>query len=209
MGALAALSVFALVGIAIATGVSQEYFEGQHPVPEYTKRIAAAVSALRLDFAIDNVFILAYGSFFVGLSIVLRRYADASLVNLGLAAMLATAVLDMVENHHITAMADAAVLGLPLSEGEIRLQAILSLLKFHMSCFGALLLAAAFPRINTLSRWAVGFLLSYAFFGVLILSAPPAWLDLLALIRTVFFVIAFIVTAIAMWNFPEPQGEAT
>jgi hypothetical protein len=155
MGALAALSVFALVGVAIATGVSQEYFEGVHPVPEYTARIAAAVSALRLDFAIDNVFILAYGSFFVGLAIVLSRNADARLINLALAAMLATAVLDMVENHHITAMAESAVLGIPLSEGEIRLQAVMSLVKFHLSCLGALLLAAAFPRNSTLARWAV------------------------------------------------------
>lgn len=207
MGALAALCVFALVGVALATGVSQEYFEGLHPVPEYTSRIAKAVSALRLDFAIDNVFILAYGSFFVGLALVLRRFAHATLVNLGLAAMIATAVLDMIENHHILAMADSAALGVPLAEGEIRLQAVMSLLKFHLSCLGALLLAGAFPRISTLARWAVGFLLGYAFFGVLILSAPPAWLDLLALVRTVFFVIAFIVTSIALWNFPEPQPD--
>ena len=208
MGGLAALSVFALVGVAVATGVSQEYFEGLHPVPEYTARIAQSVSALRLDFAIDNVFILAYGSFFVGLAIVLRRFANATLVNLGLACMLATAVLDMVENHHILAMADSAVLGIPLSEGEIRLQAVMSLVKFHLSCLGALLLAGAFPRIGTLARWAVGFLAGYAFFGVLILSAPPGWLDLLALVRTVFFVIAFITTSIVMWNFPEPPPGA-
>jgi hypothetical protein len=43
----------------------------------------------------------------------------------------------------------------------------------------------------------------------LILSAPPGWLDLLALVRTVFFVIAFIVTSLALWNFPEPQGEVS
>jgi hypothetical protein len=207
MGALAALSVFALV--AVATGVSQEYFEGLHPVPEYTSRIAKAVSALRLDFAIDNVFILAYGSFFIGLAIVLRRFADATLVNLALAAMIATAVLDMVENHHILAMADSAVLGISPSEGEIRLQAVMSLLKFHLSCLSALLLAGAFPRITRLACWAVGFLLAYAFFGVLILSAPPGWLDLLALIRTVFFVVAFIVTSIALWDFPEPQRAAS
>jgi len=205
MGALSALSVFALVGVAVATGVSQEYFEGVHPAPEYTSRIVAAVSALRLDFAIDNIFILAYGSFFVGLAIVLYRFADATLVSLGLAAMIGTAVLDMVENHHILAMADSAVLGIPLSEGEIRLQAVMSLVKFHLSCLGALLLAGAFPRTTALGRWAVGFLLGYAFFGVLILSAPPGWLDLLALVRTVFFVIAFIVSSIALWNLPEPQ----
>jgi hypothetical protein len=208
MGALAALMVFLLVGVAVATGVSQEYFEGVHPVREYSERIAAAAPVLRLDFALDNVFILAYASFFTGLAIVLRRSADHSLVNLALAAMLAVALLDIVENHHIMAMADAAVLGVPLGEGEIRLQAVLSLVKFHLSCLGAVLLAAAMPRTTSLARWAVGLLVAYGFFGVLVLTAPPQWLDLLALIRTVFFVVAFVLTALLMWTFPDSAGPA-
>jgi hypothetical protein len=207
MGALAALMVLLLVGVAVATGISQEYFEGLHPLPEYTERIAAAAPVLRLDFALDNLFILAYGSFFIGLAIVLRRSAEHTLVNLALAAMLGTAVLDMVENHHIMAMADAAVLGMPLAEGEIRLQAVLSLVKFHFSCFGALLLASALPRSTALARWAIGLLVAYAFFGVLILTAPPQWLDLLALVRTMFFVVAFVLTSVLMWTFPEPAGQ--
>jgi hypothetical protein len=207
MGGIAALMVFILVGVAVVTGVSQEYFEGLHPLPEYTERITAAAPVLRLDFAVDNLFILAYGSFFVGLAIVLRRSVDHTLVNLALAAMLGTAVLDMVENHHIMAMADAAVLGIPLSEGEIRLQAVLSLVKFHFSCAGALLFAGAFPRNTALARWAIGLLLGYAFFGVLILTAPPQWLELLSLLRTAFFVFAFVLTSVFLWSFPESAGE--
>jgi hypothetical protein len=207
MGALAALMVFLLVALAIITGVSQEYFEGQHPVAGYTERIIEATPALRLDFALDNVFILAYGSFFIGLAIVLRRFADHSLVNLALAAMLGVAVLDIVENHHIMAMADAALLRIPLSEGEIRLQAVMSLAKFHLSCLGAVLFAAAFPRHSTLARWVVGLLIAYAFFGVLILTAPPQFLDLLALIRTAFFVLAFILSSSVMWSIPEPGSQ--
>jgi hypothetical protein len=208
MGALAALMVFLLVGLAVATDVSQEYFEGIHPLPEYTKRLITAAPVLRLDFAADNVFILAYGSFFVGLAIVLRSSADRTLLNVALASMLGTALLDAVENHHIMSMAQAALLGIPVSEGEISLQAILSLVKFHLSCFGVLLFAIAFPRNTALARRTVGLLLAYAFFGVLILTAPPGWLDLLALVRTVFFVVAFILTAILLWNFPEPAAPA-
>jgi hypothetical protein len=156
MGGIAALMVFLLVGLAVATGVSQEYFEGQHPLPDYTQRLREALPLLRLGFALDNVFVLAYTSFFVGLAIVLRRTANHSLVNLGLAAMIGVALLDIVENHHILAMADAANLGLPLSEGEVRLQMVLSLVKFHLSCLGALLLAVAFPRTTALGRWIAG-----------------------------------------------------
>src|SRR6516165_3769410 len=118
LGAVAALLVFLLVGFGVATGVSQEYFEGVHPAAEYAERLMASAPLLRVDFALDNLFILAYGSFFVGLAIVLRGPADRSLVYTGLAAMLAVAVLDMVENHHIMAMADAATLASMPSDGE-------------------------------------------------------------------------------------------
>jgi hypothetical protein len=194
-GAVAALIVFLLIGLGVATGVSQEYFEGVHPLAEYTERLVAAAPLLRLGFAFDNLFVLAYTSFFVGVTIVLRESADHRLLNLFLAAMLGVALLDIVENHHIMAMADAAVLGLPLSEGEIRLQAVMSLVKFNLSCLGALLLAPAFPRRTTLGRWTAGFLVVYALYGVLILTAPPQWLDLLGLIRAVFFVVAFVLVS--------------
>jgi hypothetical protein len=208
MGALAALMVFLLVGLAVATKVSQEYFEGLHPLPEYRERLVAAAPLLRLGFAIDNLFVLAYTSFFVGLAIVLRKFADHTLVNLGLAAMIGVAVLDIVENHHILAMADSAVLGLPLTEGEVRLQMVMSLVKFHLSCLGALLFAVAFPRNTTLGRWIAGLLLAYAFFGILVLTAPPQWLDLLSLIRTIFFVVSFLLASWMMWVYQEPKEAA-
>jgi hypothetical protein len=205
MGAIASLMVFLLVGLAIATGVSQEYFEGFHPIADYTEKLVAAAPILRIDFALDNLFILSYASFFIGLAIVLRRHADHSLVNLGLAAMIGVALLDIVENHHIMSMADIAAQGLPPSEGEVRLQMVLSLVKFHLSCLGALLLAVAFPRNSAPSRWSAGLLMAYAFFGILVLTAPPQWLDLLALIRTVFFVVSFLLVSWMMWVFREPE----
>jgi len=207
MGAIASLMVFLLVGLAVATGISQEYFEGFHPIAEYTEKLVAAAPLLRIGFAIDNIFILAYASFFTGLAIVLRQSADRSLVNLGLATMIGVALLDIVENHHIMSMADIAVQGFPPSEGEVRLQMVLSLVKFHLSCLGALLLAVAFPRDTAPNRWSAGLLMAYAFFGLLVLTAPPQWLDLLALIRTVFFVVSFLLVSWMMWVFQQPVSK--
>jgi hypothetical protein len=51
-------------------------------------------------------------------------------------------------------------------------------------------------------------LLAYAFFGVLILTARPEWLDLLALIRTIFFVVSFMLASWMMWRFQEAKDEA-
>ena len=144
MGAIASLMVFLLVGLAVATGVSQEYFEGFHPLAEYTEKLVKAAPLLRVGFAVDNVFLMSYATFFIGLAIILRRTADHSLVNLSLAAMLGVALLDMVENHHIMGMADIAAQGFPPSQGEVRWQMVLSLVKFHLSCLERL---AARPRV--------------------------------------------------------------
>jgi hypothetical protein len=207
LGFASALMVFILVGLAVTTGVSQEYFEGEHPPAEYAQRIIAAAPALRVGFTFDNLFVLAYSCFFVALASVLRRSADAYLVNVALAAMIGVALLDAIENHHIMAMADAAVQGsLPTAE-EIRAQTVLSLMKFHLSCIGALLFAMAFPRETTLGRWVVGMLVAYAVFGILVLTAPASLLDLLALIRTVFFVVSFLVVAVMMWRFQESTAR--
>ena len=100
-------------------------------------------------------------------------------------------------------MADIAGRGFPPSQGEVRWQMVLSLVKFHLSCLSALLLALAFPRKTSLGRWIVGMLFAYAFFGVLILTAPPQWLDLLALIRTIFFVVSFLLVSWMLWGFQE------
>jgi hypothetical protein len=207
LGAASALMVLVLVGLALATGVSQEYFEGEHPVAEYAQRITAAAPALRVGFTFDNLFILAYSCFFVGLASVLRRSADSYLVNLALAAMIGVALLDAVENHHIMAMADAAVQGASPTPEEIRAQTVVSSVKFHLSCIGSLLFAMTFPRETRLGRWVVGLLVGYAVLGILVLTAPPQLLDLLALIRTAFFVMSFLVVAIMMWGFQVPQGQ--
>ena len=206
LGVASALMVLVLVGLALVTGVSQEYFEGEHPVAEYAQKLTTAAPALRVGFTFDNLFILAYSCFFVVLASVLRKSADPYLVNLALGAMIGVALLDAVENHHIMAMADAAVQGSSPTAEEIRAQTVISSVKFHLSCIGALLFAMTFPRETTLGRWVVGLLVGYAVLGILVLTAPPQLLDLLALIRTAFFVLSFLVVARMMWSFRSPEG---
>ena len=74
-------------------------------------------------------------------------------------------------------------------------------------CLGALLLALAFPRNTALARWITVLLAAYALFGLFVLTSPPQWLDLLSLIRTVFFVVSFLLVSRMMWVYREPQHE--
>jgi hypothetical protein len=203
MGLISSLLVLVLVAMNIITGVSQEYFESSHPVDQYTQSIVRDAGQLALTFTIDNLFILSYAAFFIGLAIVLRPAADSLVLNVALAVMLSVALLDVVENHHITAMAQAAVDGVSLTNQEIRAQVVLSSVKFHLSCFGALLFAVAFPRDRFLGKVICWLLVAYGFFGVLVLTAPPSLVIWLAILRTVFFVVSFLLSAIWLWHGPS------
>ena len=205
LGLSSSLLVFILVGMNVFTGVSQEYFESTHPVREYTERIIRDAGPLNAAFTVDNLFLVSYAAFFVGLGVLLQSQADSLVVKLAVGAMLLVALLDAIENHHITAMAQAAVAGIPLLDEEIRTQVIISSLKFHVSCFGALLFAVAFPRKSRLGRIITWLLAGYGFFGVLVLTSPPSLLLTLALLRTAFFVMSFLLAGIMLWNWTPPS----
>ena len=209
LGLWSSLLVFILVGMNIATGVSQEYFESMHPAREYTERIIRDAGALNAAFTVDNLFVVSYAAFFVGLGVLFKSQADSLVVKLGVGAMLLVALLDSVENHHITAMAQSALAGIALPDAEIRTQVIISSLKFHVSCFGALLFALAFPRESRLGK-IIGWLLAgYGFCGVLVLTSPPSLLLPLALLRTAFFVMSFLLAGIMLWSWTPPSQSGS
>ena len=69
LGLWSSLLVFILVGMNIVTGVSQEYFESMHPAREYTERIIRDAGPLNAAFTVDNLFVVSYAAFFVGLGV--------------------------------------------------------------------------------------------------------------------------------------------
>ena len=60
---------------------------------------------------------------------------------MGVRAMLAVAVLDMIEDHHLLAVAKAAEAGLPVDGTMLELQHVLSQVKFHLSYLALAFLA--------------------------------------------------------------------
>jgi hypothetical protein len=207
LGLLSSLLVLILIGLNVFSGVSQEYFESMHPAQEYAERIAREAGTLNLTFTVDNLFVLSYATFFIGLGILFQSRSHAFVVKLGIGSMLLVAFLDSLENHHITAMAQAALSGVPLLNEEIRAQVILSSLKFHVSCFGALLFAVIVSKESRLGRIIGWLFLGYGVAGVLVLTSPPSLLLTLALLRTAFFVMSFFLLGIMLWNW-TPTTES-
>src|SRR4051812_41858447 len=94
-----------MVAISLITGASQEVHE-HFALPEvYGFRLVSQGSALRAVFALDVAFLALYTSFFAALARYLGE-RGRPFVRLALGFMIATAVLDVIEDHHIVAMLD-------------------------------------------------------------------------------------------------------
>jgi hypothetical protein len=86
--------------------------------------------------------------------------------------------------------------GLPLSAADGELQMIASQIKFHASYLGVLLFSLGFLQFGKLGRAIAIALWCYIPCGVLISVLPVDAAKALVLGRTIFFVFAFILSAI-------------
>jgi hypothetical protein len=141
-----------------------------------------------------------YGAFFVVLSVRLRTVLDPRLLGTALAAMMLTVLLDCVENHHIMTMVHAIQNGLPLSAADGELQMIASQVKFHASYLAVLLFSFGFLQFGKLGKAIAMVLWCYIPFGVLISVTPVEQAKALVLGRTIFFVFAFILSAVLFFS---------
>ena len=181
----------AMVGVSLATGATQEAHEHYHLPQEYAAGLLEHAGALRLVFALDIGFIALYTAFFAALA----RYLSARnrpFAMLGLILIVATAGLDLIEDHHILAMLDAAQYGVLPSAGEIGFQVTESATKFSCSYIGLALLGLAIPRVN-LRGWLLSWFLVVGTLatGVLGYAAPPSWQAQLDSGRWIGFAIGF------------------
>jgi hypothetical protein len=208
--ALAALAcLVAMVTVTLASGVSQETFEVVRDPDSYAAQLVAHAGALRLVFAIDAVFLVIYATLFVVFGRQIETGATRSLVTLALAALLGTAVLDMVEDHHILAMLYAAEVGATPSIGELSFQHTLSQVKFNLSYLGLFALGLAVPRA-TLAGRALALLLTVGTLaqGAWLYAAPVALLAVGSFGRWVGFVVGFALV-IALARRPAAGAAAT
>ncbi|HEV3489352.1 MAG TPA: hypothetical protein VG224_02030 [Reyranella sp.] len=203
LAGLAALIVAAMVVGIVSTGMSQDFFQSARPIEAHIARLTASplgAAGLRINLGLDNLFIVVYGAFFVFLAVRLRTVLDPWAGTVALAAILLTAFLDAIENHHILMMLHSAERGLPLSTGESQLQMVVSAVKFHSSYLATFLLAFGFLRLGGLGRAIACALWLYVPLGVVISVLPVETAGPWALGRTCFFVAAFVLSAVLFWR---------
>jgi len=209
LATLCAATVAAMVVAIVWTKSSQDFFQTARSVEAFTAHLAASPLnplGLRINLGLDNLFLILYAAaFFVVLTARLRDMLDVRILTIALAAILMTTFLDALENHHIIKMEHAIESGLPISAADGQFQMVASQLKFHASYLSVLLYSLGFWQFGRLGRVIAVVLWCYIPCGVLISVIPLDTARLLVLGRTIFFVFAFVMSAILFFAPPRTQ----
>ena len=195
-----------LVVVSMITHATQEAHE-HFALPEpYAIGLLEHADALRAVFALDIAFIILYTGFFAALS----KYLVARgrpFAKLAFGAMALVALLDIVEDHHILSMLDAAEQSVLPSAGAIAFQAVESATKFSVSYISLALFGLAIPR-DTKLGWALSLLLIAGSLANAVIgySLPPHAQHAFDNGRWIGFLAGFGL-AIA-WLLKQPDGDA-
>jgi hypothetical protein len=211
LATLAALTVAGMVVAILLTGGSQDFFQTARSLEAYGGYLAIPLVplGLRLNLGLDNLFMIFYGAFFIVLAVRLRDMLDPRLLGTAVAAVMLTLVLDSIENHHIMTMVHSIQNGLPVSVAEGQLQMVASQVKFHSSYLAVLLFSFGFLQFGRLGRIIAVVLWCYIPCGVLISVMPVESAKALVLGRTIFFVFAFILSAILFFSLAKKAAPET
>jgi hypothetical protein len=193
-----------MTAISFITGAAQEPHEHFAVPGIYAHALVEHGDALRVVFALDIAFLALYTSFFAALA---KYLGDRGrpFVRLALGFMIATAVLDIIEDHHILAMLDASEERMGPSAWEITLQAVISATKFSVSYLSLVLFGLAIPR-DTRLGWVLSIFLTAGTLvsAVVGYALPPSAAGMFDQGRWVGFMIGFALSITWLRAQPEP-----
>jgi hypothetical protein len=193
-----------MVITGLITGATQEKHEHFMFPEAYAVSLLAEAKGLRILMGLDIAFLILYTAFFASFTKYLRAIGRP-FVTLAFGAMLATAILDIIEDHHILAMLESAEARVLPSASAIQFQAAESAVKFSMSFLALVLYGLAVPRTTRLGLalclfLTVGTLIS----GVLGYAAPPDFQAKLESGRWIGFLIGLGLAIAWLRSAPEP-----
>lgn len=202
-GASAAVLV-TMTMITMVTGASQEAHQHYLQPPAFAAGLLANPAALRAVFGLDVGFLVLYTAFFAAFADHLRKLGRP-FVGLALGTIVGTAVLDIVEDHHILSLLAVAEAGRPIDDAAIVFQQTLSASKFTLSYVSLVLFGLAIPRDTTLGIiLAVFLIVGTLAFGVLGYATPPAWHSQINGGRWIGFVLGFVLAAAWLRTSADP-----
>lgn len=205
LAAGAGTCLLAMIIVSVVTGATQDAHEWYRAPGAYAAGLLEHAAALRLTFGIDIAFIVLFTTFFIVFADYLRRLGRP-FVGFALGALLVTAGLDLIEDHHIITMLDMAAQGRPIDDDHIVLQQLISQVKFSCSYIALVLFGLAIPRTTRLGTVLVAYLtVGTLITAVIGYGAPAAWRTQLDTIRALGFVIGFALTAEWLRRAPEPS----
>ena len=119
---------------------------------EMTSRLLESEGPLRLITTFDNLFLVFAFLTFVFIANSQKNDSNKIVIYASLVPIFVTFYLDLYENHHIIAMLAAVKSGLPITQEEINLQSVLSLIKFHGGNVIYLMLGFFLPKDTKLEK---------------------------------------------------------
>lgn len=201
-----------MVLTGVITGASQERHEHFMPAEAYAMSLLANASGLRILMGLDIAFCILYTAFFAALAVYLRAVNPTMrvFVYLGFGAMLATCILDIIEDHHILAMLESVEHRVLPADSSIAWQATESATKFSISYLSLVAFGLAIPRNTKLGLalclfLVVGTLVS----GVIGYAAPPEFQRSFESGRWVGFLTGFGLAIAWLRSHREADASAT
>lgn len=209
VAAACSLLVATIVVVSLVTGGSQDYFQIARSAEAFAAYVQTpgVAEGVRVTLGFDGMFLILYVVFFILLTVRLRGVLEPVVLNVALVAMLLTACLDALENHHIIAMLHSIQHGLPVSAGESQVQMIASSFKFHLGYAALGLFALGYFRLSGFGRLVAIGLWLYVPLGVLIFVWPADSAGPLVLARTLFFSAGFALSAILFLGLAKADGR--
>jgi hypothetical protein len=207
--ALASTAVMvAMVIVSLTTGATQERHEHFAPPDEYVRHLLEHPAAVRALFALDIAFVALYTAFFAALARYLHLLGRP-FAYLALGVLLAVTALDIVEDHHILAMLDAALYGTAPDAGAIAWQTAESAAKFTTSDVALVLFGLAIPRDTRIARaLALYLVVGTIALAVVEYALPPSASDGVDALRGLGFLAGFALAIAWLRTAPDPAQRA-
>ena len=208
LGGAAGAVLGVMVIVSLVTGATQEAHEHVALPEPYAMSLLAHANALRVTFALDIAFIALYTGFFAALARFLEL-RGRPFVRLALGLLVLTALLDIVEDHHIVTLLDGAEQGVLPTTAAIAFQVVLSSTKFSVSYVALVLFGLAIPRDTRLGLVLCLFLTGGTLVSAVIgYGLPPASVHAFDSGRWIGFLAGFVLAIAWLRKAPGDAGAA-